>query len=1134
MKYLCWAVVALLLPGCGGESHPEPGTRDYEDIISAFYTGVSAMEVGEDLRAEAKLMLVTELVPTEPAAWANLALMALRRNDFEGARSHLEIARELAGDHASVLYLAAVLELLDGQSAESEELLRRALIADSSDARAAYLLLTELAPDDDSLSAHLTSLVPDNLVVLVREAQRAAEDGQLEAVEVAVRRIQELAESWNAEATGQFLAVMQALQSRELEEVATALAFLRNVLLSEPTYRLDLARLRAPVEAIAYPITELIRVDTPRSAPAPADDSLEFHPQHFQMEAGQPMKWIAPVALGNEALPAVFMTNGEELRTLRDEAWTFPGPVVPGPHAVAALDYNYDFRTDLVMVGSSGLRLLSQDSTEAFSDVTGSLGLPVAVTSMSYTGVWAADLDLEGDIDLILAVDGGGVSTLRNNGDGTMVEQNLLGEIEQPKAFVWADFDSDGDPDGIFVDNGGQLLMVENLRQGRFVAQDVPGIQPQAIDIVATDSNSDGRMDLLVLAADESLYRMVQVAGIWQTEMLSKGDQPVTAGARLLSADIDNNGGFDLIVAEPSGARFWLQQQDYSFQRLDAIVDANVMALASIRQPGRMDLIGLDGDGQPLMVAVLPSKDYHWKQIRPRAAQAVGDQRINSFGIGGEVELRAGSLYLKQPITQPVMHFGLGDYPLADVARIVWPNGSVQAEFEMLSDQVLSAQQRLKGSCPWLFTWDGEQMQFVTDFIWRSPLGLRINAQETAGIMTTEDWVKVRGDQLQARDGSYDIRITAELWESHFFDHVSLLVVDHPPGTEVFVDERFAFPPPELAVRVTGEVRPITGAWDDQGHDVREKILERDGDYLDFFGRGAYQGITRDHYVEIELDTEVTEEYWLVASGWIRPTDSSINVAISQGAQARPAGLRLEALQADGSWKVVHENLGFPSGKEKTVLIDLAGGILRSGSQRLRLHTNLEIYWDMLGVALKASSDAATVQRLAPSTGELRYRGYSAVTEANRSSPELPHYEDLAGTAQIWRDLEGYYTRFGDVQPLLEKVDDRYVIMNAGDELRLLFDEVSPPLTSWERDYVLIGDGWVKDGDYNTTHSLTLRPLPSHEEPSYDAPLERLTEDPVYKRHPGDWLEYHTRYVAPERFARGLWLNVTTPGDAGQ
>jgi hypothetical protein len=77
-----------------------------------------------------------------------------------------------------------------------------------------------------------------------------------------------------------------------------------------------------------------------------------------------------------------------------------------------------------------------------------------------------------------------------------------------------------------------------------------------------------------------------------------------------------------------------------------------------------------------------------------------------------------------------------------------------------------------------------------------------------------------------------------------------------------------------------------------------------------------------------------------------------------------------------------------------------------------------------------------------------------------------------------WRDLEGYYTRFGDVRELVAKTEDRYVIMNAGDELRLSFEAPPPPPAGWTRDFVLIGDGWVKDGDYNTSFSKTVLPLP--------------------------------------------------------
>ena len=145
----------------------------------------------------------------------------------------------------------------------------------------------------------------------------------------------------------------------------------------------------------------------------------------------------------------------------------------------------------------------------------------------------------------------------------------------------------------------------------------------------------------------------------------------------------------------------------------------------------------------------------------------------------------------------------------SEVVRIIWPNGTLQSEFDIAGERVHPGDAASEGIVPVALCLERARMAFVTDVLWRSPLGLRINAQETADVLMTEDWVRVRGDQLRPRDGWYDLRITAELWETHFFDLASLLVVDHPAGTEVFVDERFAVPPPALAVTVTGPVQPV-------------------------------------------------------------------------------------------------------------------------------------------------------------------------------------------------------------------------------------------------------------------------------------------------------------------------------------
>ena len=148
--------------------------------------------------------------------------------------------------------------------------------------------------------------------------------------------------------------------------------------------------------------------------------------------------------------------------------------------------------------------------------------------------------------------------------------------------------------------------------------------------------------------------------------------------------------------------------------------------------------------------------------------------------------------------------------------------------------------------------------------------------------------------------------------------------------------------------------------------------------------------------------------------------------------------------------------------------------------------------------------------------------GCSEIYKANVSSPEIPEYNHLMATTQIWQDLTGYYTRYGDVRPLLRKVDDRYVIMNAGDELSLRFAELPPPPSGWVRDYVLAGDGWVKDGDYNTYDSATVLPLPYHARRIYDTPPKPLEDEWEYRHHRQDWETYQTRYVTPKNFEDAL------------
>ena len=474
-----------------------------------------------------------------------------------------------------------------------------------------------------------------------------------------------------------------------------------------------------------------------------------------------------------------------------------------------------------------------------------------------------------------------------------------------------------------------------------------------------------------------------------------------------------------------------------------------IFAAVDLTQDGRLDLLGLSDASQPVSRVNQGKKNYHWQDVRPSARnrkkeEVAGSNRVNSFGIGSEIEVRSGLLVQKQVVNAPVVHFGLGEQPGVAVAMFHWTNGAAQAEFAETfrkPDESVEVVQRLTSSCPFLFTDDGHGMCFVADFMWNTPLGMYINGQAKADFAQTEEWVKIRGDQLVPRDGLYHVRATADLWETHFFDRLALIVVDHPADTDIWADERFALGPSQPKLYVTQPPRPVAHAEDDRGEDVTEIVRAVDGKYLDTFGRGRYQGITRDHYVEVDLgdDAPTDGPLWLLASGWLHPTDSSINVAIEQGDE-RAKPLTLEVPDGNRGWKTVRDDIGFPSGKNKTILIRLDGlaGNPRV-ARRFRLRTNMEIYWDALRYAVGLDESRARQQWLEPETAELRFRGVSLMTQADASSPELPRYDVLESKSQRWRDLIGFYTRYGDVRELLLKPEGRYVIMNAGDEIAMTF-----------------------------------------------------------------------------------------------
>lgn len=1122
------------------ESDIETDSEKYREAVADFYTSLSAIQSDQALFAVDKMQEVSERYPEEPAVWGNLSVFAMRQGNFELATTRIRKAIDLAPDHAEIQFLAGILESRKGNIQRALEYLKKAAETDSSDLRVQFALVDELERQDPDGNAeeiterldHILAKDPGNLAVLLEVVRTSAKWNDQSSVKEALERLEEHSRDWPDQVQKQFEEQKAAILEKDgVENITFELAFLRNNLNQLPRYQSDLRKVQLPANQVGFLIDRFLWLPNPTHQAASRDEQLSFSVTN--KSSGGVANLFKPVGFADEKTASTIMVNPGKTVVNDSINLVFPGrqnAEPSSPHGVATVDYNYDFLNDLALAGTAGLRFYELQHDSTFRDVTDELSLSAEVLNESYYGVWTSDIDLDGDLDLVLAPHEGSVQVLRNNGNHSFEVHSYFDEAENVRNFLWADFDQDGDPDAMLLTEEGDIYYYRNERSGEFQRDDRLRMDKPVYAVDYGDLNGDGYFELIGWQEGQiTSTSFVDSTGGWQSRRLLALTDTIKSedlNAQLYIADLDNNGTLDVMVTDGGTTSYWLsnEQMDIagSARRTEHI---QLHGVADMDGDARLDLFGVNSEGNPVILRNSGSKGYQARVLRPRASGELGDQRINSFGIGGEIESRSGLQYAKRAIRDPWVHLGLGTYEEAAMVRITWPNGSTQAEFAELGyESRIMNEQILKGSCPWIFAYNGEEMEFVTDFLWRTALGLRINAQGKANVIHSVDWVKLDGDQLKPRNGFYDVRITADLWETHFFDHVSLMAVDHPEDTEVFVDERFALPAPGQEVYVMDDVHPVRAASDFRGNEITAAVQEQDGSYVDDLPLTAYQGLAEEHYIEVELDSGFSEPgtEWLIASGWIYPTDTSVNIAISQSERTPPHGIRVEVPDGEGGWKVARENIGFPAGKNKTVLVNLEGIFEPRTERKVRLYTNMEIYWDQMRHGLQASDMNINTTELAAETSELRYRGFSKLVNKDRFKPTRADYQQIAGTNPKWRDLTGYYTRFGDVRELTNEIDDRYVIMNAGDELVFRFPALDPPGEGWERDFVLVGDGWVKDGDYNTGHSKTVLPLPYHGMEDYSQNPGFLWEDPVYQEHKQDWAEYHTRYVTPEHYNTAL------------
>ncbi|MCU1329584.1 MAG: Tetratricopeptide 2 repeat protein [Bryobacterales bacterium] len=685
------------------------------------------------------------------------------------------------------------------------------------------------------------------------------------------------------------------------------------------------------------------------------------------------------------------------------------------------------------------------------------------------SGLLALDATGKGQTDLLVWSPAGVSLFLRGT---TPSPDSGLGSLKAIVNIAQGDFDNDGLPDLCVLTTAGPELYRNT--GGKFTALAAPLPRREFDRAVWVDYDHDYDLDLLLLGKTPALFRNQGTAGFADRTADFPFVSAQATSAYRLRVKPDTK-GFDIAVfyngREPVlyrdhlGGRYTAEPfkgQPHSQSEIEADFDAD----------GRPDKARIAGKAVHFLHNDTKTGS-NWIRVQLAGVKSL------KLGHDAEVEVKAGTLYRKQFYDGTPLTFDIGGYPQADVVRITWMNGLLQSEVRLAANKThrIEEAQRLSGSCPMIWTWNGKNFEFITDVLGVAPLGAS-DGEGTYFPVDHDEFVLIPGSKLQPRDGAYEIRITEELAEVSYLDQLTLEAIDHPATTEVFTNEKFKAPPfPEDRLfEVSHRIAPTTRK-DSAG------ALELD------FAKAAPNGTAT-----------------LFLAGWVDWPDGSTFRARSQ---QKPFEFpRLEMQDAQGRWQVVNPDMGMPAGKPKTIAVDLK---FISSSRKLRIATDLPVHWQTVFLAENTAATNVLRHSLRTETADLHFRGFSeARIDPRRTEPDTYVYR-LAGTAPFWNPTPGNYTRFGDVMELTTQIDDRMVVMGSGDELTLRFNanQLPPLKPGWVRDFRLKVDGWAKDQDANTAHALTVGPLPFHGMSVYPySKAEHFPNDEVHERYQR---EYNTR-----------------------
>jgi Flp pilus assembly protein TadD len=823
----------------------------------------------------------------------------------------------------------------------------------------------------------------------------------------------------------------------------------------------------------------------------------------------------------------------------------------------AAGDYDNDGHTDLAVCLTDGVHLLHNQGNGKFADVTETVGIR---REKGCVGLTFVDYDHDADLDLYITMQPTAAATpesashnilWRNNGNSTFTDvsaQTGLDFEATGAGLVTSDFNNDRAIDFIFAGGKSGASIYLNPREGKFIPSSAIDFAkaglPPAVGVAAFDFNKDGWMDLAFTHAGPpglSLWRNVDGK---QLERVNLPDFGWERGWGLAAIDYDNDGWLDLATVgeSKSGGEVRLLRNLGSSGWADVTGDVQLdsiklqqpraLAVADITGEGNADLIITQLSAPPLLLRNQGANQHNWMRVD---LKALND---NKSAIGTKVEIYAGTLYQKWEVqgasgylgqNAPTILAGLGEERNTEVLRLLWPTGVPQDEINLVAkkEHPIGELDRRGSSCPILFSWNGREYEFIADMIGPGVVGHWIAPGER-DVPDPDEYLRVPARSVQPRNGLLSFRFLEPMEETVYLDQVRLLAIDHPTSLDVYPNERFVSSPPFPEFRVIAsnhrDAHPPLAAIDDHGNDVLPLITQRDRKYVSNFENLPFTGFAKLHWLDLDLGAwDLHKPLRLILDGYTDYfTATSMYAADQAGIQV--IAPYVEALDSQGKWIRVIDDMGFPAGLERTMIADLTGK-LPADTRRIRIVTNLKIYWDAIRIDQTPEAQPARVTEVPLAHASLDFLGYPREIRLTPASDTTYSYSQRSISGPYAR-AAGNYTLYGDVRALLQNADDRFVVFASGEGVKLDFDPRKLPQlpAGWVRDYFFYANGFEKDLDFYAAHAFTVEPLPRHSALPYPYPTGQ--EYPTDADHLNYQLDYNIRQRS-DRLPPNLRYNYT-------